>query len=442
MIEHSRGHRTGLERRATALRACVAVAVTVLIAGPGSAAAATWSPVRDATAAGQSFSPAAAADEDGRFSIGFIRQLGKDEAYRTEVRRGLLGSGLRGESLVLDESAEDLSSIALTQTADGLLGAAWLRHTDRAQGPRAATVSGDGDVTGPVNLVPDGTESAFDPRWFTRPGGAPLLIWDRRTTSASAPLARDAFGTPTPLPGTGLASGVSVIERPGGARVAVWAQDTTVLAAQAPAGGPFGAPVQISGPGAARDPQLALSPDGTAAAAWVRNTGAGNVLEVAVAAPGGAFAPPRVLSAPVEGAFAPRLVATSGDEAGLVAVWVSGPTDRGWGSVRGPLRVQRLTSRGGLLGEPVTVTPPGVRTADPALAEDGRGAVFVGWSSGLLSARQIGVRRLGRTGRLGPPRELAAGRWEMTGAPVLAAAGGRAVMVWSADGIVRYRLYR
>jgi hypothetical protein len=411
MIEHSPPQR---RRPATRRRRVAVVAAVALACAQASAAAqaATWSPMRSATQAGQSFSPEAATDGDGRFALGFIRQLGDDD-FRVEVRRGTLDSGLHGGGLVLDESSDALSAIAVTETGDGGVAAAWLRHADRAQGPRATTVGEDGAVAAPVNLVPGGTESAFDPRWVTRPGGGPLLVWDRRTTSASAPLEGRAFAAPTPLPGVGLTSSVSVVERAGGERVAVWSDATRVLTARAPAGGPFGPTTQISGPGAARDPQLVLGADGTAVAAWVRNTGAGNVLEVTSASPGGSFGPTSVLSAPGEGAFAPRLVAT-GDEggAGIVAVWVSGPTTRGWGSVRGPLRLRRLTDEGEPLGDAVTITPPGVRTADPA-----------------------------RTGRLGAARELAAGRWEMTGAPVLAAADGRAVMAWSADGIVRFRLY-
>jgi hypothetical protein len=442
MTHDSLPHTTRPATRRVRVGAVIAAAGALLaVHAPATAAGATWNPVHDATRTGQAFSPVAAADAAGSLAIGFIRQRGEDD-YRAEVRRGLLERGLQGGSLVLDESADDLSSIAVTQTAGGGLAASWLRHADRAQGPRATTVSADGAVAAPVNLVPDGTESAFDPRWVAREGGAPLLVWDRRTTSASAPLDGRGFGAPSPLPGVGLASSVSVVERAGGERVAVWSDATRVLTARAPAGGPFGATTQISGAGVARDPQLALGADGTAMAAWVRNTGAGNVLEVTSAPPGGSFGPTTVLSAPEEGAFAPRLVAT-GDEDGaaIVAVWVSGPTDRGWGSVRGPLRLRRLTGEGEPIGDPLTITPPGIRTADPALAGDGRGAVFIGWSSGLLAARQIGVRRLGRTGRLGAAREIAAGRWEMTGAPVLAAADGLAVMVWSADGIVRYRLY-
>ena len=400
------------------------------MATPSAASAGTWGPIREATASGASFAPTAAADAGGRFTIGYIRQLGG--SYRAEIRRGLLAGRLRGASVLLDASPEDLSSLALTQSADGLLAAAWLRD----QRPRAATVGVDGDVTGPVDLVPDGTESAFDPRWAT----PRLLVWDRRTSSASAALQHAAFGSPTPLPGAGLSSEISIVVEPDGARVAVWLDAERVVAATAPAGGSFGPAVAISGPGVARDPQLALGADGTAVAAWVRNEGAGNVLEVASRAPGGAFGLPVALSDPGEGAFAPRIVASSAGE--VVGTWVSGRADRGWGTARGPLRMRRLARDGRVAGDAVTLTPPGLRTGEAALADDGRGAVVIGWSSGLLSRRQIGVRRLRRTGRLGPVRELAAGRWELTGAPVLAAATGRAVMVWAADGVVRYRLYR
>jgi hypothetical protein len=174
-------------------------------------------------------------------------------------------------------------------------------------------------------------------------------------------------------------------------------------------------------------------------AAWVRNEGAGNRLEVAARLPGGSFAAPVALSDPGDGAFSPRVIASSAGE--IVVTWVSGPTDRGWGAVRGPLRMRRLAGDGAPASAAVTLTPPGVRTGEAALADDGRGAVFIGWSSGLLASRQIGVRRLARPGRLGPVRQLAAGRWELTGAPVLAAATGRAVMTWAADGIVRYCVY-
>jgi hypothetical protein len=282
-------------------------------------------------------------------------------------------------------------------------------------------------------------ESAFDPRWSPVSTGDPLLVWDRRTSSAATFLDGADFGTPFPVPGAGLTTQLSVVVDRSGTLVATWSDGTRVLTATAAAGGGFGAPVALSGAGFARDPQLVVTEDGTAVAAWVRNTGTGNLLEVATRPSGGRFGAPVAVSGQEEGAFAPRLIASSAGE--VVAAWVAGPTDRGWGSVRGPLRMRRLSGDGEPVSAPTTLTPEGVRTGEAALADDGRGAVFIGWGSGLLAEREIGVRRLARNGRLGRARELAAGRWSLTGAPVLAAADGRAVMVWAADGIVRYRLY-
>jgi hypothetical protein len=422
------------------LAAPVAVAAALAAAAaaaPASATAASWSPVRDATRAGQAFAPAVAADARGRFTIGFIRQRG--DVHRLELRRGLFRQGLRGDGVVLDASESDLGSLTLTQSATGRVGAAWLRHADRAQGPRTATVTASGDVRGPVNLVPQGTESASAPRWVAGPGATTLLVWDRPSGSAAAMLEDGTFGTPSPLPGSGTASQVSVVAHPDGARIAVWATGGRVLCAHAQPGAPFGTPATLSGPGTARDPQLVLREDGTAAAAWVRNQGAGNVMEVATRPPGGAFGAPVAVSSAGEGAFSPRLVAASTGD--VVAVWVSATTARGWGGARGPLKLRRVAADGTVDGPAATVTPDRVRTAEPALADDGRGALFIGWSAGPLAAREIGVRRLTDAG-LDRVRTLAAGRWEATTAPVLAAAAGRAVMAWTANGIVRLRLLR
>ena len=412
-----------------------AAALATAIAAP--AGAATWTPAREATRAGQASWPVVAADPGGRFTLGYIRERGG--AYRAELRRGVVARGLRGGPLVLDASDEDLSALALKQFSTGRIGVAWLRHEDRAQGPRAATVTADGEMRGPVDLVPAGTDSASAPRWVSAPGADPLLVWDRRSGSAAATLDGHRWGTPMPLPGAGIASQVSVVAERGGGRIAVWAAAGRVLAAEAPARGAFGAPVILSGPGTARDPQLARSADGTVVAGWVRNEGTGNVMEVAARPPGGSFRAPVALSGAGEGAFYPRLVASSAGE--VVGVWVSGTTARGWGGARGPLRMRRLTGDGVVEGRAVTLTPSGVRTAEPTLADDGRGTLLVAWSAGPLAAREMGVRRVTRTG-LGAVQELSAGRCESTAAPALAAAAGRAVIAWTADGVVRFRLLR
>jgi hypothetical protein len=430
---------------AAAVTLAAAVVTLAAAAAPAAAAGATWGDARDATRAGSAAQPSVAMGGDTGFAVGFIRTLGEDEGavHRAEVRAGK-GDGLRGPSVVLDTSTTDLAALTVTLAEDDdgsdLLAAAWLRHADRAKGPRAATVTGAGDVHGPVDLVPDGTESASNPRWHVGRAGRAgrLLTWDRRTTSGAAALEGTRFAPPIALPGAGAPSSLDIAEDVRGDAVAVWLRAGQVLAAQAQGDGAFGAPTVLSGPGVAREPRVIATPDGATYAAWLRNTGTGNVLEVATRGPRGAFGAATAVSDPLEGAFAPQLVRFGG---GVAAVWTVGTRERGWGSQRGPLRMQVLDDDGTPAGAPVTITPPGVRIAAASIASEGDRGLFAGWTVGPERDRRVVVRRVAANGVLGRPRTLAAGRMEDPPAPVLAANDGRAVAAWTDHGTIRYRLY-
>ena len=282
----------------------VAVALAATAAIPASAPAASWGPVGNATRSGQSFGPTVAANSDGRFAVGFVRQLGS--AHRAEIRTGRLTDRLRGDSVLLDSSTGNVDSPAVTFAGEeGPIGVAWRRSANRAQRLRGAAVADDDDVSGPFDLTTDGPESAYEPRWIAQPDGPPLLVWDRRTSSAQAPLDGVRFGVENGVPGTGISSQVQLAVQPDGSQLAVWLQSGRVVTAQSRgrpalqrAGGALGA-------GYARDPHLAMSADGTAVAAWVRSAGAGNVVEVASRPLGGTFGTPVALSGSGEGAFAP-----------------------------------------------------------------------------------------------------------------------------------------
>jgi hypothetical protein len=423
-----------------------ALAVTLAVAAtPAAATAATWGAARDATRAGSAAQPSVAIGADARFAVGFVRTLGEDDAavQRAEVRRGS-GDRLRGASLVLDTSTSDLSALTLTLAGDEgpreVLAAAWLRHADRAKGPRAATVTAARDVRGPVDLVPGGTDSASNPRWQVGLAGRAgrLLTWDRPTTSGAAALEGTGFAAPIALPGAGAPSGLDVAEDVVGDAVAVWLQDGHVLAAQTQGGIGFGAPTVLSGPGTAREPRVIATPDGTTYAAWLRNTGTGNVLEVATRGPRGAFGAATPVSDPLEGAFAPQLVRFG---AGVAAVWTAGTREQGWGTQRGPLRMQVLDHDGTPAGAPVTITPPGVRVVSPSLASAGRRGLFAGWTTGSGRDRRVVVRRIAGNGVLGRPWTLAVGRRLGLSAPVLAATERGAVAAWVERARVRYRVY-
>ena len=390
---------------------------------PTAATAASWGPVGNATRSGQSVGPAVAANADGRFAVGFVRYLGS--ARRAEVRTGRLTDRLRGDSVLLDSSTGNVDSVAVTFAGEeGPLGAAWRRSANKAQRLRGAAVGEDGDVFGPYDLTTDGTESAYAPRWIAQPEGPPLLVWDRRTTSAQAPLDGVRFGPENGLPGTGISSQVSLAIQPDGSQLLVWLQGGRVVTALSPAAGqPFGTPVALSGTGTARDPQLAMGSDGTAVAAWVRNAGAGNVMEVAARPSRGTFGAPVALTGAGEGAFTPKLAASSAG--GFLAAWVAGPTGRGWGSASGAVRAEQLVADGTPSGLALTLSPAGARIVDPSVTGDGRGGVMVGWRAGSGSARQIVVRRVARDGVVGSPRTLDRGSRIEAGSPVMAGSLGR-----------------
>ncbi len=427
-----------MRRHRLALSA-VAVALAAAVAVPTGASAASWGPVGNATRAGQSFEPVVTATADGRFALGFVRWLGGD--HRAELRTGRLTDRLRGDSVLLDSSAGNIDSLSITIAGDdGPIGAAWRRASSRAQRLRSAIVARDGDVSGPFDLTTDGTESAYEPRWVPKPAGASLLVWDRRTTSAQAPMAGARFGLQSAVPGTGVASQPSLAVRADGSQLAIWVQGGRVFAAQAPvAGEPFGPPVALSGAGTARDPHLAMGTDGAVVAAWTRNSGPGNVMEVASRPTGGTFGAPVTLSGPAEGAFSPELVATG--TGGFLAAWVAGPTGRGWGSASGAARAVQLGPDGTPSGPVLTLSPAGDRIVDPTLAADGRGGVIAGWRVGAGGARGIVARRVASNGAVGSVRTLDTGARIGAGSPVMTGSLGAVVAAWTSGGIVRYRLY-
>ena len=135
-----------MRRHRLALSA-VAVALAATAAVPASAPAASWGPVGNATRSGQSFGPTVAANSDGRFAVGFVRQLGS--AHRAEIRTGRLTDRLRGDSVLLDSSTGNVDSPAVTfageEVRSASRGAAWRTGPSGSAGRRSPTT-----VTSPV----------------------------------------------------------------------------------------------------------------------------------------------------------------------------------------------------------------------------------------------------------------------------------------------------
>jgi hypothetical protein len=419
------------------LLATTALAGAVL---PASASAASWTPSRAATSRGVAFEPSVAADARGRLAMGWMRRLGSDN--RAEVRQGTLRAGLRGDANVLDSVARNMDSVTVGFGADGVLAVMWRRLLNRAQRIRGATVSTGGSTSGPFELTGDGTQSAYDPRLVAGADGSLRGVWARRSTSESALVTGTSFGSPValPSPGNGVAPAV-VVDRDG-TTVVAWADRGRMLTAQAPAGGAFAPTVALADLGYARDPQLALTAAGAVVAVWTASAGHGNALIGAVRPPGEAgFGAGFPIVGETAHATGPRLAATSAGE--VLVAYVSSRTERAYGSSSGRVQMARLGADGRPAGgPPVLLSPDGVRAISPAIASDGTGSAFAGWSDARPGRRAVQVRRIAPGAILGAVRTLGGGDIASSAPPVLAGAAGRGVAAWVRSGHVRYSVYR
>lgn len=254
---------------------------------------------------------------------------------------------------------------------------------------------------------------------------------------------------------------------------------------------PFTAPVTLSSdvqssPDAS--PALAAAPDGSAIASWVEGTTAGPRLALAERDVRGAIrqvdAPPSPASAVVAAAarrgfaavgwtipvgLAGRtnlavavrspgrrlgaqrrltdLHATGGDAGGLsVAMGAAGDAAVAWAEHRpGGWGLVRMAARrpGGRFGAARTITAVAGRVSRPAVAVGSDGAVTVAWAELHDGAKRVLAAAVPRDGGLRRAQVLS--QPAQTGAPVLAAAGGRLAVAWGEEdagrgGAVRFAM--
>jgi hypothetical protein len=416
-----------------------AAALLAAAALPSSALAGSWSTERAATEAGTAYDPSVAADARGRIALGWGRQLG--DVRRAEIRRGTLRGFLRGPALVLDASTGNLDGVTVALTGNSsLLAVAWRRRLDAAQRLRGATVRLDGRVDGPASLTPDGTESAYFPRFVAGGAGGLRLIWDRRTRSAGRALEGTRFGPQFTVPGRGVNSAPAIAVDPDGTTVAVWTDAGRVLTASAPAGGAFGPSVELSAAGYAREPQAVLTDGGDVVAAWLSSSGEGNAILTAARPRGGDFGATVALAPHEERAFAPRLAATSAGE--VLVAYLSTTVSRGFGAARGVVRLRRLDGREQPAGSRIRLSPAGVRAIEPAIAHDGIGSALTAWTDSAGGRSAVQSKRIAPGGITGPLRTLSRAPADGPGAPVLAGAAGQGVAAWTRGQDVRYSVYR
>jgi hypothetical protein len=227
-----------------------------------------------------------------------------------------------------------------------------------------------------------------------------------------------------------------------GTRIVSWQQGGRVLVAQAAPGAAFGVATALPTVGYARDPQIVQGTDGTVVVAWVASTGQGNAVQVASRPPGGAFGAPVTIVPGTEGAYAPRLVATSAGE--ILLGWTATGRTSGYASTAGRLRLQRLSAAGAPVGSIIDLTAPGTRAKDVVFAHDGTGSVLAVWGRTERSWRStVQARRIAPGVIVGTIRNLSPRSGAQGGSPVVAGASGDAVAAWTSptDKVV-YSIYR
>jgi hypothetical protein len=438
--------------RASRIASIGAAAIALAGAAPAAAQAGSWTAPRAATDAGQSFEPSVAADSRGRIALGFARHL--DGRNRAEIRQGSLREGLRGASALIDSLPGNLDGVTVGLRA-GSPGpdVVWRRYGQNAQRLFATSVrTGSAKPWTPFPELTTGPSSGYEPRWVDGADGVRRIVYDMRTTSAfrdvtdqPAPhptLPGTVYGPASPLPGTGISSQPRLAVAADGTRIVAWQSNGRILTARAAPGGAFGAAIALPTAGYARDVQLAQGADGTIVIAWLASTGQGNAVQIASRPSAGAFGAPVTVVPGPEGAYEPRLVATSAGE--ILLGWTATGRTSGYASSSGTLRLQRLSGRGAPVGAILTLTPSGTRAAQIVLAHDGTGSVLAAWARVDGGGRRtVQARRIAPGGIVGVVRNLSPRAGAQGGAPVLAGASGDAVAAWtSPTGKTVYSIYR
>jgi len=359
------------------------IALAALAAMPAAAGAAPWSAPRSVTVSGLAREPAVALGGPDAAAVSYVRHL--SGADRVELRRGTVDR--LGTPTILDrDTRHGLDSPTLTYAGhDALL--VWRRFRDAntrvlelASVTRAGTVGGPRAITGPPN--------AFSPT-FASPD---VLTFWRRQAAYTIAIANRTAGAKTRLP-AGAAFESQVVKLSDGRLVAAWPNGGAIFAAtRAPGATAFGAATRLSAPGGfARSPQLAVTPDGHVVALWTQSDGVGRALVTAARPPGGDFgAPTTVLPSSEQVLTVHALGSSAGD---VLVAFVSARAD----IASGPLRALRLGPTGLASSSVRTLTPPGERSRDVALAVDGS-AGWAAWATGGVTGRHaIRVVRISRT---------------------------------------------
>jgi hypothetical protein len=390
----------------------VLLASLALAVMPATACAAPWSAPRSVTVSGTAREPTVALGGPDAAAIAYVRHLGR--ADRVELRQGTVDR-LRSPVIIGRENGFRLDSPTLTYSGHTAL-LVWRRFSDELNRPPArvlelASVLPTGVVNGRQELT--GPPNTYEPA-FPAPG---LLTFWRRSAAYVRTFAGTRPGVTTRLP-AGAAFESQVARVANGALVAVWPNGGAIFAAtQAPGAIAFGPVTRLSAPGGfARTPKLAVTSDGHAVAVWTQSEGTGRALMSASAPAGGAFGAPTVLAPASAQALTPEAIGTTAGD--VLVTFVSARSD----SPAGPLQALRVAPDGHAT-TPVltlTLTPPGERTRDAALAVDS-GAGYAAWvTAGVGLRHRVRVVRIAPGGIVGTVRTVSGSDAAVSAPPAFA----------------------
>ena len=314
---------------------------------------------------------------------------------------------MQGASTVIDSLTGNLDDVTVGLRAGApAADIVWRRLAANAQRLFATSVR-PGSTTPPRTRteLTTGPSSGYEPRWVDGADGTRRLVYDLRTTSAERTVTNQVYGPASSLPGTGVASQPGLVVAANGTRMASRQDGGRVFIADAAPGAAYGAAVTPATAGYARDVQIVQGADGTVLVAWLASTGRGNAVQIASRPPGGTFGATVTIVPGPEGAYAPRLVATSARE--FMLGWTATGRTSGYASSAGTLRLQRLTAAGTPVGSITALTASGTRANDVVFAHDGTGSVLAAWGRVDGNGRRtIQARRIAPGGIIGVIRNL------------------------------------
>lgn len=338
---------------------------------------------RQLSASGQdALAPRVAVAPDGTATVVWMRHDGNN--FRIQARR-LTPGGTPGEATrTLSGEGQDAAAPQVDVAPDGEATVVWKRWDGFRYLVQVRGIAADGTSGAPSQRLSEPKQDAVEPRVAVAADGTATVVWSRFDGEDSIVQTRQVADDGT-LEGTIddlSAAGESAIQPqvdvgPGGEATVIWNRfDGASWIVQSerisPSGAPAGAVRNISAAGrSAAEPQLAVDPEGAATVVWDRFDGSSFVVQARRLDPAGApVGSPLNLSASGRDAADPRLaLAPDGDATVL------------WSRFDGANWVvqRRDLGTGGSLGATETLSTPGRRAGDPALAWGSDGTLAMTW---------------------------------------------------------------